>query len=575
MIATVMSTIDSYGFIAADHHRPRPDLAPARRPRRGAPAALHAHRAVDRRPRSRPRSALTRAERDRPVARPRLDHHADAAAAGRDRAARPRPARRRAGRLAAMVAPFVVTLAGWLRRRFRRAGRAPPIPLGIEPIYAGLGDVARDLRVGLGRRSGRADHDESGACRWNVESDAVAIVARWRSLRRRRRARRARHRRRRADTLARVVALPEVVVSTDARRRAHAGRAARRSTRERARSSCNWGQDTPMALGDAARRLRLLRRRQRHRLLVPLDPRLPAAADQRARSTACRSTTPSRTRSTGSTIPTCWPRPPRRRCSAASARRSTARPRSAAASTSRPSPFGETPRVRAALGVRLVRHPALMLELRLRPARRRLEPLRRATRGSRPTAIATSRGRELWSYALAARKRARRAIRCALNLYGGPEETHLAYLGVPRAYLERRRHRRPRAATGAYNPITYEDERDHFFEPHYELIHSWSPGAGLGALADAVLLRRRGLLRRAALRPQSLADYRLAPWATTDPTLFAARLLPRRRRRRRRSTATRRAGSRSSTSTRCGAARWRTATTAGCRACGSSTPAAR
>jgi iron complex outermembrane receptor protein len=59
-----------------------------------------------------------------------------------------------------------------------------------------------------------------------------------------------------------------------------------------------------------------------------------------------------------------------------------------------------------------------------------------------------------------------------LNLFGGPEKTHLAYEGVPRAYLDgeitgdRRVDRR-------YNPLEYPGEIDEFFQPHFQLVHSW------------------------------------------------------------------------------------------------------
>ncbi len=67
----------------------------------------------------------------------------------------------------------------------------------------------------------------------------------------------------------------------------------------------------------------------------------------------------------------------------------------------------------------------------------------------------------LWSYFLGLTR---------LDFYGGPEETHLAYLGVSKDYLDGN-------ITGSkdqdrrFNPLTYPNERDHFFEPHYELLH--------------------------------------------------------------------------------------------------------
>ncbi len=78
---------------------------------------------------------------------------------------------------------------------------------------------------------------------------------------------------------------------------------------------------------------------------------------------------------------------------------------------------------------------------------------------------------DLWSYfASVARVGGDQVLR--FNLYGGPERTHLSYLGVPREYLDG-------AVTGdadkdrRFNPLTYVGERDHFFEPHYELLHDW------------------------------------------------------------------------------------------------------
>jgi iron complex outermembrane receptor protein len=122
----------------------------------------------------------------------------------------------------------------------------------------------------------------------------------------------------------------------------------------------------------------------------------------------------------------------------------------------------------------------------------------------------------LWSYALAARRTLERQS-FRLNLYGGPEETHLAYLGVPRAYLDglvsgdASRDRR-------FNPITYADERDHFFEPHYELIHSWTPRPGLTFSQTAFWFDGKGYYDEQRF-DRSLADYRLAPWWTPDTTL--------------------------------------------------------
>ena len=124
---------------------------------------------------------------------------------------------------------------------------------------------------------------------------------------------------------------------------------------------------------------------------------------------------------------------------------------------------------------------------------------------------------KLWSYALSARRIAgSHSFRA--NLYGGPEQTHLAYLGVPRDYLDG-------AVTGdrdrRFNPITYPGEADHFFEPHYELIHSWQPRERIALTQTLFYFDGDGYYdEQRAL--QALADYRLAPWTTSDPGLFGA-----------------------------------------------------
>ena len=126
---------------------------------------------------------------------------------------------------------------------------------------------------------------------------------------------------------------------------------------------------------------------------------------------------------------------------------------------------------------------------------------------------------KLWSYAFSARKLAgSHALK--INFYGGPEETHLAYLGVSADYIEGRisgdrdRDRR-------FNPLTYPGERDHFFEPHYELIHTWSPRPGLTASHTLFWFDGRGNYDERRLN-DGLADYRLTPWATPDAALFGA-----------------------------------------------------
>ena len=130
---------------------------------------------------------------------------------------------------------------------------------------------------------------------------------------------------------------------------------------------------------------------------------------------------------------------------------------------------------------------------------------------------------KLWSYALAAR-RTLGSQSFRLNLYGGPEETHLAYLGVPRGLSRGRgqRGRRPRPALQPHHlrwrarPLLRAALRAH---PH------------LGAARAGSRSRRpcSGSTARATTTSSASAaawsEYRLGAWWTADSTLVPPRLL--------------------------------------------------
>jgi len=123
----------------------------------------------------------------------------------------------------------------------------------------------------------------------------------------------------------------------------------------------------------------------------------------------------------------------------------------------------------------------------------------------------------LWSYAFGARRTAgEHTLR--LQLTGGPEETHLAYLGVPATTLaggltgDADRDRRT-------NPIAFEGEQDHFFEPHYTLTHTWAARPELAFTQTLFWFDGRGYYDEQRFG-RALADYRLSPWTTTDSTLM-------------------------------------------------------
>ncbi len=76
---------------------------------------------------------------------------------------------------------------------------------------------------------------------------------------------------------------------------------------------------------------------------------------------------------------------------------------------------------------------------------------------------------DMWNYYLCLSHFGERS-RWRLVLFGGPEQTHLAYEGVPKSVLDG-------GLTGdadrdrRFNPLTYPGEQDNFTQPHYQLIH--------------------------------------------------------------------------------------------------------
>jgi iron complex outermembrane receptor protein len=122
---------------------------------------------------------------------------------------------------------------------------------------------------------------------------------------------------------------------------------------------------------------------------------------------------------------------------------------------------------------------------------------------------------DLWSYSFGLTRVDARAV-TRLNFYGGPERTHLAYLGVPRENLDG-------AVTGdvdhdrRLNPITWTGERDNFFEPHYELLHDRKLG-DRAALSSALFYFPGTGYYDELRTDQNLQDYGLATATNTTLT---------------------------------------------------------
>ena len=86
-----------------------------------------------------------------------------------------------------------------------------------------------------------------------------------------------------------------------------------------------------------------------------------------------------------------------------------------------------------------------------------------------------------------------------INLFGGPEKTHLAYEGIPKAYLDGEITGDPRNDR-RYNPLEYPNEIDQFFQPHYQLIHNWQISRERRVPEHVLLLHRRRLLPAVQVR---------------------------------------------------------------------------
>ncbi len=126
----------------------------------------------------------------------------------------------------------------------------------------------------------------------------------------------------------------------------------------------------------------------------------------------------------------------------------------------------------------------------------------------------------LWSYALSAARLDER-VTTRVNLYGGPEELHLAYFAVDRAYLDGR-------ITGdanedrRFNPLTWRNETDNFFEPHYELLNDIRLGDRTTLSSSMFYFPGSGYYDDFPYGPIPLDSRRLPSFFVDDNTLYPA-----------------------------------------------------
>ncbi|NJN64249.1 MAG: TonB-dependent receptor [Acidobacteria bacterium] len=110
-----------------------------------------------------------------------------------------------------------------------------------------------------------------------------------------------------------------------------------------------------------------------------------------------------------------------------------------------------------------------------------------------------SAARMTMAFFTAQRTTDRSALR--INVFGGREETQLAYLGLTQAELD---------ADRRANPL---DEDDTFTQPHLQVIHEWRPRSGVAIENTVFAFHGRG---RFDQRPSSLFAYEVK---ITDPDL--------------------------------------------------------
>ena len=133
---------------------------------------------------------------------------------------------------------------------------------------------------------------------------------------------------------------------------------------------------------------------------------------------------------------------------------------------------------------------------------------------------------DMWNYYLSlVRYFDRSALR--LVMFGGPEETHLAYLGVPQSVLEG-------GLTGdadsdrRFNPLTYPGEIDTFTQPHVQLVHDLEL-APATQLSQVVYFFRGDGHYEQFKENRWLFEYGLPPVVLPDGSMVARTDLVRRR----------------------------------------------
>jgi iron complex outermembrane receptor protein len=124
----------------------------------------------------------------------------------------------------------------------------------------------------------------------------------------------------------------------------------------------------------------------------------------------------------------------------------------------------------------------------------------------------------LWSYQLSL-ARLDPWITTRLNFYGGPENLHLAYYAVDRSYLDGRYSGDP-DKDRRFNPLTWRNETDNFFEPHYELIQDVKLNERSSLTSSLFYFPGKGYYDDFPYGPQSFATRHLPSYYVPSDTLY-------------------------------------------------------